>query len=121
MKRFIISVFVLIMSIFTYNIAVQGEIPDTLSGSSFLPEVQYSFTKLNCDPKIYKEGIRVFKELVEINPDDKDWNYYLGMCYYNLDMFEEADKYLAIASEDIMYKIKIMYLKNLHDKQCVRL
>jgi tetratricopeptide (TPR) repeat protein len=73
------------------------------------------------DQTIYKDGIKVFKELVEINPDDKDWNYYLGICYYKLQRFTEAEKYLDIASEDMSYKLKILYLKEINDTRSVKL
>jgi tetratricopeptide (TPR) repeat protein len=121
MKTLTKSILILVLSTSTSLIFAQKEVNDTIPAGCMVSNIQSSITTSYCEPKIYQEGVEVFKELVKINPNDKDWNFYLGMCYYNLDKFEEAEKYLLIASEDIIYKIKIVYLKELHDTRSVKL
>lgn len=121
MKTLVKPIIILVLSTLAIRVMAQSEQSTNITVDSLKFNIQFSFTNSNFDPKIYKEGIKAFKELIDINPNDKDWNYYLGMCLYKMNRFEEAEKYLSIASEDMLYKLKILYLKELHDTRSVKL
>jgi hypothetical protein len=61
--------------------------------------VKMNLAIVACEHGLYQPGIKLYKELIDQNPDFSLPYYNLGYTYYKLEDLKEADRYLSRATE----------------------
>ncbi len=58
----------------------------------------------------YYESLLLFQNLLDVNPENVELNYYTGMCYYHLNKPNLAKWHFSIAANDNCCRLKIIIL-----------
>jgi hypothetical protein len=95
-----------------------GDLDNSASTSSFSAEDQQVFNKASkdFDYEEYQAALPSFLALLDKNPEDLNLNFHVGMCYFYMKDEVKAATYLDKAATDRSLKIRIMFLKNLTQK-----
>lgn len=63
----------------------------------------------------YYASLLLFHHILDVNPENVELNYYVGMCYYNLGKPKLARWHFSIAAADNCCRMKIILLE--HDNE----
>ncbi|HEY4785333.1 MAG TPA: hypothetical protein VIH57_04765 [Bacteroidales bacterium] len=58
----------------------------------------------------YHAALLLFQHALSVNPENVELNYYVGMCYYNLNKPKLAKWYFSFAINDNCCRLKILLL-----------
>jgi len=101
------KLFFLLLFAITFNTALFASNPVPLSKSQ--DTTYWKAIKYYQDEE-FNSSLLLFKSLLDSKPEDAEINYYVGMCYYNLDKPKLAKLHFSIAVNDNICRLKIILL-----------